>query len=141
MCCSKKGAPQSRKRTPEEAAALAAFDEITEAASALMDAGELDVYSAAREEFERASAAFPAPDEDDDMFGDDSGADGEVCTHAQSCGRRHHPAGQHRPEPCRMSCVLLQGWSVGLCQAHVAQQAHRPSHGRKFCAQEKESVP
>ena len=66
----KKGAPKA-ERSPEEAAALAAFDEVTEAASALMDAGELDVYGATREEFERAAAAFPAPGADEDMFGDE----------------------------------------------------------------------
>ena len=68
----KRGVPKA-ERTPEEAAAAAAFDEVTEAASALMDAGELDAYSATREELERAAAAFPAPDDDEDMFGDEGG--------------------------------------------------------------------
>lgn len=69
---------QMAEKTPEDLAALAAFNAITEAASALMDSGELDVYSTCREEFQRAAALFaPAADifadadgGDDDMFGD-----------------------------------------------------------------------
>ncbi|BDA46148.1 probable CD2 antigen cytoplasmic tail-binding protein 2 homolog [Coccomyxa sp. Obi] len=73
--------PQRAEKTPEEVAALAAFNTITEAASALMDSGELDVYSTCREEFQRAAALFaPAADifadadGDEDMFGDDFAA-------------------------------------------------------------------
>lgn len=65
---------QKVEQTEEERAALEAFNKITEAASALMDSGELDVYSGVREEFLRAAALFaPAADifGDDDMFGDD----------------------------------------------------------------------
>lgn len=73
------------EKTPEEVAALAAFNTITEAASALMDSGELDVYSTCREEFQRAAALFaPAADifadagGDEDMFGDDFAAAKQV---------------------------------------------------------------
>ncbi len=94
-------AVQKAERTPEEAAALAAFDKITEAASALMDSGELDVYSTCREEFARAAALFaPAADifadadADEDMFGDGFSAARQVrhvgpcataCLHAPFC--------------------------------------------------------
>ena len=61
-----KGAAKPQK-TPEELKALEEFDRITEAASALMDAGEMDIYSAVREELQRAADAFK---DEDDMFAD-----------------------------------------------------------------------
>ena len=80
-CCAwtgKQKLQQKAGQTDEERAALEAFNKITEAASALMDSGELDVYSGMREEFLRAAALFaPAADifaddnDDDNMFGDD----------------------------------------------------------------------
>lgn len=50
-----------------EIRALEQFNKITEAASALMDVGEMDIYSAVREELQRAADAFK---DDDDMFAD-----------------------------------------------------------------------
>ena len=81
----KKGAAAAPKaeQTPEQRAAVAAFEEITESASALMDAGELDIYGGVREALERSAAAFPAEDEDDDMFGDDFGSE-----QVGACARR-----------------------------------------------------
>ena len=55
------------EKTPEELKALEQFNTITEAASVLMDAGEMDIYSAVREELQRAADAFKG---DDDMFAD-----------------------------------------------------------------------
>lgn len=55
------------EKTPEELKALEQFNTITEAASVLMDAGEMDIYSAVREELQRAADAFK---DDDDMFAD-----------------------------------------------------------------------
>jgi hypothetical protein len=55
------------EKTPEELKALDQFNIITEAASALMDAAEMDIYSAVREELQRAADAFK---DDDDMFAD-----------------------------------------------------------------------
>lgn len=60
------------EKTPEELKALEQFNTITEAASVLMDAGEMDIYSAVREELQRAADAFK---DDDDMFAD---ADEEI---------------------------------------------------------------
>jgi len=66
------------ERTPEEIRALDEFNKITEAASALMDVGEMDIYSAVREELQRAADAFK---DDDDMFADGAEDDAEVsCT-------------------------------------------------------------
>lgn len=57
------------------AAARADFNRLTEAASHLMDAGELDVYSLTQEDFRKASALFGAntatPAAQHDMFADD----------------------------------------------------------------------
>ena len=65
-----KGTVKSQK-TPEELKALEQFNKITEAASALMDVGEMDIYSAVREELQRAADAFK---DDDDMFADEDNA-------------------------------------------------------------------
>ena len=70
-----KGAAKPQK-TPEELKALEEFDRITEAASALMDAGEMDIYSAVREELQRAADAFK---DEDDMFADADEDDAKVC--------------------------------------------------------------
>ncbi|KAL3136915.1 hypothetical protein ABBQ32_006522 [Trebouxia sp. C0010 RCD-2024] len=52
------------------------FEQLTEAASTLMDSGDLDVYSQKKEDFERAAALLaPAGDmfgEDDDMFAENT---------------------------------------------------------------------
>lgn len=57
------------------AAARADFNRLTEAASHLMDAGELDVYSLTQEDFRKASALFGANTAtlaaEQDMFADD----------------------------------------------------------------------
>ncbi|KAK9818356.1 hypothetical protein WJX72_011218 [[Myrmecia] bisecta] len=53
-----------------EAANKEAFEQLTEAASALMDSGELNVYSMTRDEFEKAVPPILV-DEDEDMFADD----------------------------------------------------------------------
>ncbi len=63
------------QKTPQEVQALEDFNKITEAASALMDAGEMDIYSAVREELQRAADAFK---DDDDMFADMDEDDGKV---------------------------------------------------------------
>jgi hypothetical protein len=67
-------------RTEEEKAALKAFNKVTEVASALMDSGELDVYSTSREEFMRAAALF-VPEAD--IFADDDAADDMFADDAQ----------------------------------------------------------
>ena len=76
----KKGAEAEKstvkpQKTPQEVQALEDFNKITEAASALMDAGEMDIYSAVREELQRAADAFK---DDDDMFAAMDEDDGKV---------------------------------------------------------------
>ena len=69
------------EKTPEEEKALEQFNVITEAASALMDAGEMDIYSTVREELQRAAEKDA---DEDDMFADaDEGAADQV--RAASC--------------------------------------------------------
>lgn len=81
MIAGKKGAVNAEKgagkpqKTAEELKALADFNRITEAASALMDAGEMDIYSTMREELQRAADAFK---DDDDMFADADKDDAKV---------------------------------------------------------------
>ena len=82
-----KGAARPQK-TPEELKALEQFDSITEAASALMDAGEMDIYSAVREQLQRAADAFK---DDDDMFADADEDNAKVhcrslCMSVYGCG-------------------------------------------------------
>ena len=77
-----------RQKTVQELKALAEFDRITEAASALMDAGEMDIYSTVREELQRAADAFK---DDDDMFADAEKDVAKVCF-AGPVGDIHSPA-------------------------------------------------
>ena len=69
-----KGAAKPEK-TPQDLKALEEFNRITEAASALMDVGEMDIYSALREELQRAADTFK---DDDDMFADADKDDARV---------------------------------------------------------------
>lgn len=62
-----KNAPVKAQKTLEELEAQVQFDAITDCASALMDAGEMDIYSAVREELKRVADAALL---DDDMFAD-----------------------------------------------------------------------
>ena len=88
LCCLHQGAPSGKlhgagrkgvvkaEKTPEEVKALGQFNVITEAASALMDAGEMDIYSTVREELQRAAEKDA---DEDDMFADaDEGAANQV---------------------------------------------------------------
>lgn len=97
------------QKTPEELKALEQFDSITEAASALMDAGEMDIYSAVREQLQRAADAFK---DDDDMFAD---ADEDnikfccsfLCMSVHGCGG-HSRLCKSQLTECILLCALTE---------------------------------
>lgn len=126
--------PQRAEKTPEEVAALAAFDMMTEAASALMDSGELDVYSTCREEFQRAAALFaPAADifadgdDDEDMFGDDFAAAKQVSGTPRMWPILLLPAIFQRAYVLTVELSVLLGTSVPPVPTPLQTQRHKPS--------------
>ena len=100
------------EKTPEEIEALDEFNKITEAASALMDVGEMDIYSAVREELQRAADAFK---NDDDMFADADEDNAKVsCTSF----------------PARMAeALILWSFHQHILQANASVQEHPPYTG------------
>ena len=97
------------EKTPEEVKALEHFNVITEAASALMDAGEMDIYSAVWEELQRAAKRTA---DEDDMFADaDEGATTQV--RAASCPVAMH-ASRHSLAPYDINIKLA---SCSACSA------------------------
>ena len=98
LCCLHRGAPHGKlhgagrkgmakaEKTPEEVKALEQFNVITEAASALMDAGEMDIYSAVREELQRATEKDA---DEDDMFADADGSATDQVRAASCTGVMH----------------------------------------------------
>ena len=103
------------EKTPEEVKAWEQFNVITEAASALMDAGEMDIYSAVQEELRRAADKVA---DEDDMFADaDEGATTQVRT-ASCTGAMH--SSRHRLAPYDKAGLLLCMLSLALCSMQFA---------------------
>ena len=96
------------EKTPEEVKALEQFNVITEAASALMDAGEMDIYSAVREELQRAAEKDA---DEDDMFADaDEGGTDQV--RAASCTGAMHTS--------ELRLALSDKYDLWLCMLVLA---------------------
>ena len=107
MVQGRKGMVKAEK-TPEEVKALEQFNVITEAASALMDAGEMDIYSAVREELQRAAEKDA---DEDDMFADaDEGGTDQV--RAASCTGAMHTS--------ELSLALSDKYDLWICMLVLA---------------------
>ena len=101
------------EKTPEEVKALEQFNAITEAASALMDAGEMDIYSAVREELQRAAEKDA---DEDDMFADvDEGAADQV--RAASCAGAMHTS-RFSLAPNYEAGLMLCSLRLALCSGN-----------------------
>ena len=134
LCCLAQGAPPSRlhgagrkgvvkaEKTPEEVKALEQFNVITEAASALMDAGEMDIYSTVREELQRAADKFA---DEDDMFADaDEDATNQV--RAASCASAMHTS-RYSLATNDEAGLLLCTPSLALCSRQCPQDVSNQS--------------
>eukprot|EP00891_Asterochloris_glomerata_P005942 jgi/Astpho2/5942/fgenesh1_pg.00080_%23_134_t len=115
------GKAGKQPRAPPTEAELAAreqLDRLTEAASALMDSGELDVYSKRQDLFAREAAAYRKQGfANDDMFADDEDAEPQQGP-APASGAR-----QQQRQPAQAGPGASNGTNSGSLKALPTSQA------------------